>query len=320
MSLDSISLGASGSYNAVPEFTGKRIAITGASGFIGGRVLDRLAALDCEVDRVSSGELGEPAVWRRVADADVVFHLGAQTSMAVAAKNPSADFDANVAPLRSLLSACRERRRRPIVIFAGTVTQVGLVAQLPVDEDAPDNPETVYDRHKLIAERDLKQAAAAGTIRGVCLRLANVYGPGGHGRNPDRDVLNRMIRAALRGDTLTVYGAGEFVRDYLFIDDAVNAFLMAATSGDAVNGRHFVIGSGQGCTVRAAFELVASRVCARTGRQVPVIGAEPTAPLSAIERRNFIANSAAFSAATGWRAECSLSEGIDRTIEACLCD
>lgn len=319
MTPDSISLGGPASHNAVQEFAGKMIAITGASGFIGARLLDRLAASDCEVVRVSREQLGDPALWHRVAAADVVFHLGAQTSTAVAAANPAADFAANVTPMRDLLAACGERGRRPIVIFAGTVTQAGLVAQVPVDEGAGDDPVTVYDRHKLIAEQDLKQAAAAGTIRGASLRLANVYGPGGRARNPDRDVLNRMIRAALRGDTLTVYEGGEFVRDYLFIDDAVNAFLMAATGAAAANGRHFVVGSGQGCTIRAAFELVASRVYARTGRRVPVIDRQPAAALSAIERRNFIANSSAFSAATGWRAECSLSDGIDRTIEACLC-
>jgi UDP-glucose 4-epimerase len=319
MSLDSIPVDAIGSRHATSELTGKTIAITGASGFIGGRMLDRLTPLDCKILRVSRAELNEPAVRDHIVDADVIFHLGAQTSTAVAAKNPPADFAANVAPLRNLLATCRQRRRRPIVIFAGTVTQAGLAAQLPVNEDAADNPVTVYDRHKLIAEQDLEQAAADGTVRGVCLRLANVYGPGGHGRNPDRDVLNRMIRAALRGESLTVYGTGEFVRDYVFIDDAVNAFLMAATRCDAANGRHFVIGSGQGCTIRAAFELVASRVYARTGRRVPVIDIEPAAPLSAIERRNFIADASAFSAATGWRAEYSLRDGIDRTIEACLC-
>lgn len=319
MSLDSLALGALGSDEAVSELAGKTIAITGASGFIGARLLDRLAAADCEVVRVSRDQLGDAAVWHRVAAADVIFHLGAQTSTAVAATNPSVDFAANVTPMRDLLAACGQRGCQPFVIFAGTVTQAGLVAQLPVDEQAGDEPVTVYDQHKLIAEQDLKQAVRAGTIRGTSLRLANVYGPGGHGRNPDRDVLNRMIRTALRGDALTVYGGGEFVRDYLFIDDAVNGFLKAATAADTSNGRHFVVGSGQGSTIRAAFELVASRVYARTGRRVPVIDREPAAPLSAIERRNFIADSSAFSTATGWRAQCSLSDGIDRTIEACLC-
>ena len=68
---------------------------------------------------------------------------------------------------------------------------------MPVDEDAPDDPITVYDRHKLIAEDDLKAAAAQGVVRGATLRLANVYGPGARGQPRDRDVLNRMIKTAI---------------------------------------------------------------------------------------------------------------------------
>jgi len=300
-------------------YAGKTIAVTGASGFIGGGIVDRLAAVDCRIIRVARSEFGDPAAWRHAAEADVVFHLAAQTSAAAAAQNSAEDFAANVAPLRALLAACRERGRRPIVIFAGTVTQCGVAARLPVNEDTADEPVTVYDRHKLIAEQDLKRAAAEGAVRGTSLRLANVYGPG-NGNRADRHILNRMIRTALSGDALTVYGAGNFVRDYVFIDDVLDAFVMAATAIEQVNGRHFVIGSGRGTAIRDAFNLVSARVAAATGRRAPVVSARPPDSLSEIDQRHFVADSSRFAAATGWHAKWCLADGIDRTIEVWRCE
>jgi len=296
------------------HYAGKTIAVTGASGFIGSRMVAALAGLDCRIIRVSRNH------WPHAVDADVVFHFAAQTSVSEAENNPQQDFDANVIPLRSLITSCVERKTRPFILFAGTVTQAGLPSRLPVGADVPDHPVTVYDRHKLMAENELKAAALRGDVRGASLRLSNVYGPGGHGRTGDRDILNRMIRAALKGERLTVYGAGDFVRDYVFIDDVVDAFLMAACCPDAVNARHFIVGSGRGITIRAAFELIAARVEALPGRHVPVVTTAPTVPLSPIERRNFIADPSAFAAATGWRAETTLADGIDRTIEEYLCE
>ena len=128
-----------------------------------------------------------------------------------------------------------------------------------------------------------------------------------------------MIRAAIHGEPLTVFGGGDFLRDYVFVDDVVDAFLMAAANPKRVNGKHFVIGTGHGTTIRAAFELVATRVEEFTGRRVTVTLANPPTPLSALEQRQFIADPSRFSAATGWRSAWSLSDGIDRTIEAALC-
>ena len=316
--------------------SGTTVAVTGAGGFLGGRLVDRLALGNRRILRVSRatlpqletssaelidviGDVSDRQVWDAVTDADVIFHFAAQTSVAAAANDPDGDFKANVLPMRHLLAACGERRRRPIVIFAGTVTQAGLPSRLPVDEDVPDNPITVYDQHKLIAEAALKSATGQGVVRGASLRLANVYGPGGHGRNADRDVLNRMIRRALDGDPLTLFGSGEYVRDYVFIDDVIDAFLMGAARADQISGRHFVIASGQGISIRDAFALVAARVARVTGQHVPVTITEPSAPLSAIEQRHFVGEPARFTAATGWRPACGLAAGIDRTIEAFRC-
>lgn len=319
MASDSLATRVPAPEDAVRAYAGKMVAVTGANGFIGGAIVRRLASADCQVLRVSRSELGDPAAWHHAVEANVVFHLAAQTSITIAAQDPPEDFAANVAPLRALLAACRERGRRPIVIFAGTVTQCGVAERLPVNEDAADEPVTVYDRHKLIAEQDLKHAAADGAICGASLRLANVYGPG-EGYRADRHVLNRMISSALRGDPLTVYGAGDAVRDYVFVDDVVDAFLMAATGIERINGRHFVIGSGRGTAIRDAFDLVSARVAAVTGRRVPVVSVQPPQGLSTIEQRDFVADASRFAAATGWCAKWNLAGGIDRTIEAYRCE
>ncbi|HTH25971.1 MAG TPA: NAD-dependent epimerase/dehydratase family protein [Vicinamibacterales bacterium] len=318
-------------------YGGRTIAVTGAAGFLGGRLVSRLAAADCRIIRVArsapppldlpqgatvidvTGDAGDRGVWDRIADADVIFHFAAQTSAATAADDSDRDFQANVTPMHQLLTMCRERGRRPIVLFAGTVTEAGIPSRLPVDEDAPDDPITIYDRHKLMAEQDLKAAAVNGDVRGATLRLANVYGPGARGQRVDRDVLNRMIKTAIDGGALTVHGTGEYVRDYVFVEDVVDAFLMAAAQPDRVNGRHFVIGSGRGISIRDAFELIAARVELSTGRRVPVTTTDPGTRLSPIEQRHFVADPSRFSAATGWRPSWSLTEGIDRTIEAFRC-
>jgi len=264
------------------------------------------------------GDLAADSTWDRVVEADVVFHLAAQTSSAVAAANPERDFAANVLPTQRLLAACRRNHCSPTVVFAGTVTAAGVPSRLPITEEAPDDPLTVYDRHKLIAEGELKAANHDGVVKGAVLRLANVYGPGGHGDRADRDVLNRMIRQAMQGEGLSVFAPGSFLRDYVFIDDVVEAFLSAGAHPAVVSGRHFVIGSGHGVTIREAFELVAARVEALLGIRVGV-DLVSAGTLSPIERRNCIADSTCFSQATGWRPQWMLPDGIDRTIEAWRC-
>ena len=315
---------------------GKTIAVTGAAGFLGGRMIARLVGEECKVIRVARstppqvdrstaevidviGDVGERSLWDRIVEADVIFHFAAQTSVAAAEMDPDADYHSNVAPIAHLSAACRARGRQPIVVFAGTVTEAGTPARLPVGEDVPDIPITVYDFHKLQAEMELKRAAADGALRGATLRLANVYGPGAHGRTADRDVLNRMIAAALLGRPLTIYGTGGYMRDYVFVEDVVDAFIAASQHMERVNGHHFVIGSGRGISIRGAFELIAERVERLAGRQVAIETAEPPAPLSAIEQRHFVADHSKFSGLTGWQPRWLLADGIDRTIEALTC-
>ena len=167
-----------------------------------------------------------------------------------------------------------------------------------------------------MAENYLIYYAQQEIVRGAALRLANVYGPGPESSSADRGVLNMMIRRALADEPLNIYGTGEYLRDYIFVEDVVQAFIQAAVHIDRVSGKYFVIGSGEGKTLKEAVHLVAERAALKTGKKVQIKHIEPPSPLHPIEFRNFIADPQRFCQATGFKIKYSLIEGIDRTIRS----
>jgi len=128
-------------------------------------------------------------------------------------------------------------------------------------------------------------------------------------------VLNGMVRRALAGESLKVYGTGEFLRDYVYIDDVARAFVQAAAAAPNLAGRAFPVVSGQSHTLADAVGLVARLVSERTGRAVSVEHVEPPPGLSPIENRNFVADPTDLAAAAGFRAGVTLAAGISRTID-----
>lgn len=317
-------------------FAGKRLLVTGASGFLATNLIGLLRNVDCTIVRLSksgsffpvSGKANTVDVTADVSekmtfedileDVDIIYHFAAQTSVYSAEKDSHADFQANVLPMLNLLASCRDKGWRPTVIFSGTETQVGMPENLPINEACADKPVTIYDIHKLFAESYLKHYCRQGIVQGTTLRLANVYGPGPKASSTDRGVINMMVGKALTCEELTIYGKGDFLRDFIFIEDVVYAFLKAAVYIEQLNGQHFVIGSGQGHTIAEAINLVADRVAVKTSRRVTVRHIQPPPGLSVIESRNFVADTGRFTQATGWRASYSLEEGLDKTIEAFL--
>lgn len=319
------------------SFSGQRVLLTGGTGFLAANLVAQLSDEECQLARITragtpvplpvagrarcehlAGDIAQRAFWEAaLPGADVVFHFAAQTSVYTADQNPAADWQANVLPLLTLLETCRAHGHRPLILFAGTCTQFGLPEHTPVDEACPDRPVTIYDQHKLAAEGYLEHYVRNGWARGATLRLANIYGPGPVSGKPDRGILNLMMRRALAGEALTVFdGCGELRRDYLFVADAVEAFLAAAVHGEAVNGKHFVLASGEGTTLTQAFQLVAERAARLTGQLVPVTSVPAPVGLSRIEHRNFVGDSRRLQAATGWQPHSSLAAGIDRTLQS----
>jgi len=315
------------------SLSGKQILITGGAGYLANNLLKLLADIECKVIRLDrpgttfemvshpqtenvTADIREPDVWEQILkNVDVVFHFAAQTSVYVAMENPMADFQINVLPMLRMIEVCRRQVWKPIILFSGTATEVGLTSKWPVDETAYEDPVSIYDIHKLSAEKYLKHYVREGFVYGAVLRLANVYGPGPRSSSGDRGVLNLMMRKAIQGEPLIIYGDGCFVRDYVFVEDVAQAFVHTAINIGNANGKHYLVGSGQGHTLAEAINLVADRAALKIGRRPQVLHVEPPRTISSIESRNFVANTARLTEATGWRPRVDLVLGIDRTLD-----
>jgi len=310
----------------------KTILFTGSSGYLSSSLINKLKNIDCRIVRLSrkdshkpvigranfvnlSGNLDDLNVWvKAIKDVDIIYHFSAQTSVYIANSDPIKDVFFNLIPTINLLEACRQSKKTPTILYSGSTTQVGLPQVNPVNESFLDKPISIYDIHKITSENYIEYYSSIGVINGCVLRLSNVYGPGVLSCNQDRGILNKMIINALKGKTLTVYGNGDFIRDYIYVDDVLDAFIKATAEIKNTKNNHYIIGTGKGHQVDEVINLIARKVSLVNAKKISVENIDIPNNLSPIEFRNFIADSSEFSKITGWRAKYNLSEGIDKTI------
>jgi UDP-glucose 4-epimerase len=306
------------------------VVITGAQGYIGTALAKRLmqddhalrlvsrapraarlaAPPDARIDYIAA-DLRDPRAWSPLLDgADAVVHLSSRTDLRAAGADPRGDDDINVAPIRALAEAAAKGAAPAAIVFASTVTIVGAHPKLPVDEATSDAPGSVYDRHKQICETILREATERGALRACTLRLCNVYGYGGASINANRGILNIMINRAIAGEPLTLYGDGGYIRDFVHLEDVVEAFRLAIGRPGLCDGTSYVIASGEGKTLAQAYDLIAQAALEYVGRRGEIRRIAEPADLHPIERRNFIGNSRLFQERAGWLPRFDLKAGI----------
>ena len=307
---------------------GKVIAVTGANGYIGSALSTKLVEYSARVLRISSKKLHPQTgmfdlkanikivdCWEKiVSQADIIIHLAGNTSIHEAKKNYVDSLNSTILPLQHLDLMARKLGRKPRVIFASTATIYGLPDTIVTSEDDNIDPITEYDLHKAFAEQQLDMSTRNGVLGGVALRLANVYGSSSlESSSSDRGILNQITRMAFQGKDLTVYGDGNYVRDYICIDDVVSAFLYAAVAKN-IEGELFNIATGVGHTLKEAFSLVADRVSDITKKKVNINEIPWPEGVNPIEKRNFVASIDKFKKFTGWEPTINLDEGIYRLV------
>ena len=315
-------------------YNNKRILITGAAGYLATNLILQLREIDCHIIRVDlpgamftpvtgkacvddiEGNISHCAVWMaNLESVDVVFHLAAYEHKHGSEFNPIPDLEVNSLSVLHLLEVCRLKKYSPRIIFASSSNLVGLPAQLPINETFQDDPLTIYAIHKLASERYLQYYTREFGQHSIALRLANVYGPVLNIQASVRVVLNRIIYRALKGEKILLYRNSACIRDYVWIDDVVAAFLAAACIGNEyATGQYYLIGSGSGYPIADVLRMIADKVAQHTGKKT-IIEEDINATLEPIEWRNFVADTSRFTEATGWKAGITLDEGIDRVID-----
>jgi UDP-glucose 4-epimerase len=304
----------------------KTIAITGASGYIGKALSQKLTALGATVVRVSrtestddkdciAGALDSSETWDRILKrADVVFHLAGQTSVYDCDAKPLSSLAANVAPTVCAQESAQKLGLKRKIVFASTATLYGLDPVLPVDENVSPNPISVYDLHKMLAEQQLRLASRMGILDCVSLRLANVYGlsPGQHS-SLDRGVINRIAKLAASGEELKIYGTGDFVRDYIHLNDVVDAMIVCGATG-GLGGLSLNVASGKGITISEAFSFIRDASLRLLGKGSRISFVAPPSGIHSIEFRSFIGNHDLLTSLTGWQPRTSFQQGIEELV------
>jgi UDP-glucose 4-epimerase len=319
------------SINFKTVFEGRRVLITGALGFIGSNLARRLVGLGARVLLVDSlipdygGNLFNIAGLENnaqlnisdVRDAhsmrylvqqqDYLFNLAGQTSHMDSMNDPDADLEINCRAQLSILEACRKYNPAIKIVFASTRQLYGKPDYLPVDEKHLLRPVDVNGINKMAGEWYHILYNNVYGIRSCALRLTNTYGPRMRVKDARQTFLGVWIRLAVEGKPFEVW-EGHQLRDFTFVDDAGEAFLLAAAS-DAANGEIFNLGGD--CIV--SLKELAEMVVEISGGHYATRGYP--AERKRIDIGDYYADFGRIRQALGWEPRTALRDGLRQTIE-----
>ncbi len=306
------------------------VLVTGGLGFIGSNVALRLATLGARVTVVDSSrsgcgandfnlagspveilrhDLAEPELFRdAIAQAQTIFNLAGEISHTHSMQFPERDLHINTVAQLRFLQACAELNPGVRIVYAGTRQVFGRPQYLPVDEKHPVRPVDFNGVHKYAASMYHLMMSDLGQLDAVILRLTNVYGPRMSVNVYGQGFLGVFFRLALLGEQITVFGDGEQLRDPLYVEDAVDAFLLAG-QGTLRRRREFNIGG----PAAVCLSSIAATIAAAAGAPTPQSAAFPP-HLKPIDIGSYYTSSQRFASSFGWEPHFSFEDGAARTL------
>jgi UDP-glucose 4-epimerase len=313
---------------------GRNVLITGGLGFIGSNLAKaivevgnvRVTILDALVpgqggklfnvsgilDKIDVriGDMGdESTIVPLVSGVDYIFNLVGSAGHVDAMADPRRDIDFNCSAQLTLLEACRNYNPQAKIVYASTRQVYGKPQYLPVDEQHRVAPIDVNGAHKFAAENYHQIYNRVHGLRTVCLRLTNTYGPRQLLHHDRQGFIPWFIRKAMEGDTIHLFGGGKQRRDLNYVDDVVDAMLLAAIN-EVADGDVFNLGAEN----VVSLEQLALELIDITGR-----GQVESVPFPAdrhgIEIGNIFSNFEKISSVLGWKPQIGLRTGLTRTVE-----
>jgi UDP-glucose 4-epimerase len=317
---------------AAEFYRGRRVMITGGLGFIGSNLARAL--VECGADillvdslipdyggnlfniagiedrvRVNVADVRQASTMNYlVRDREVIFNLAGQVSHIDSMRDPHTDLEINCRSQLTLLEACRHHNPQAKVVYASTRQIYGKPQYLPVTEQHLVRPTDVNGINKAAGEYYHLVYNNVFGVRACALRLTNVYGPRQLIKHNRQGFIAWFIRLALEGREIQVFGDGSQIRDFVYVDDAVSAFLAAGLT-DTCNGEAFNVGGAEHIAHRDLVTLLIDRAGSGSFRFV-----EWPPEKKAIDIGSFYADSSRFRALTGWTPAVTLAEGLTRTL------
>ena len=313
-------------------YGGRRVLVTGGLGFIGSNLVRRLVDLGADVlivdamipdyggnlfniagiedlVRVNIGDVrNESTMDVLVRDREIIFNLAGQVSHIDSMRDPYTDLEINCRAQLSMLEACRKFNPGVKVIFAGTRQIYGKPDRLPVDETHLVRPIDVNGVNKAAGEYYHLLYNNAFGVRACSLRLTNVYGPRQLIKHNRQGFIGWFIRLALEGGEIQVFGDGSQLRDFVYVDDAADAFLRAGVC-DTCDGEVFNVGGTEPIAHRDLVQILLDVAGAGKVTYVPWPPEKKQ-----IDIGSFYSDSTKFMKASGWAPRVGLREGFERTI------
>jgi UDP-glucose 4-epimerase len=313
-------------------YRGRAVMITGGLGFIGSNLARQLVSLGADVllvdslipdyggnlfnidgianlVRVNVADIRQQSTMNYlVRDRDVIFNLAGQVSHIDSMLDPYTDLEINCRSQLTVLEACRNHNPRVKVVFAGTRQVYGRPDSLPVDESQLVRPTDVNGINKAAGEYYHLVYNNVFGIRACSLRLTNVYGPRQLIKHNRQGFIGWFIRLAVAGEEIQIYGDGSQLRDFVYVDDAADAFLRAGAS-EACHGDVFNVGGNEPISHTDLTELLVNIAGSSSVRHV-----DWPADKKAIDIGSFYADSSKFARTTGWAPAVPLADGLRRTV------
>jgi dTDP-glucose 4,6-dehydratase/UDP-glucose 4-epimerase len=318
-------------------YKNKQILITGGLGFIGSNLARNLVNQGAHVTLVDSliplyggnlfniedvrdkltvniSDVRDPYVMEYLLkDKDFLFNLAGQTSHIDSMTDPRTDLDINAVAQLSILEACRKVNPTIKIVFASTRQLYGKPQYLPVNEDHPVRPVDVNGINKLAGEWYHLLYNNIYGVRACALRLTNTYGPGMRVKDAKQTFLGIWVRSLVEGIPIKIFGDGMQLRDFNYVDDCVQAILLAGASENS-NGKIYNLGSSEVINLQSLAEIMID-----LGTALNCSGSYQFIPFpperKAIDIGDYYSDYSLIANELGWKPKIDLRVGLMKTIQ-----
>ena len=304
----------------------KNILITGHNGFIGNNFLNKIKKKNniyVLKEKNTSDKLKEIKLNRSFSNIktfhstfkkiDYIFLIGSNTSLDFAEHNPKKSYQINVMPILRLLNFIKLNNLNPKIIYLST-TSIYKSSKKIINTKSKIHLGSRYDLNKFIVEKKLLSFSKDYKLDVCILQLSNVYGPTHTTFKKDRGTINKIIRNAKKSKEIKIFGSGNYLRDYIFIDDVINALLKCMTNKKIFKKRKFILCSGESFLIKDTFKLIQKFLEKKYKIKIKLVKYPLKKKFYKLNTRSFKSNSKIFTELTGWKAKYSLKQGLHKMV------